>query len=112
MKILILEDEPIIAIDLEDIVASRLDADIVIASTLREAVTEVARGVDFALLDVRLGEGRQTCLPVARMLLEQGVPFCFVSSFAANIPGAFMGVPRIQKPFREDQIGRVLPSAA
>ena len=51
MRILILEDEPLIAMDLEDVVRDALPADVCLANTLAEAVAELSQGIDFALLD-------------------------------------------------------------
>lgn len=111
MRILILEDEPIIALDLEDIVASSTHADCILASTIEEGLACIEEGVDFAMLDVKLGEG-QTSLPVAQRLSERHVPFCFISSSLKQLPASYMGVPCVEKPYRPSEIARILPAAA
>lgn len=112
MKILILEDEPIIAIDLEGIVLGKVDAEILHAATVAEAVSHVAEGVDFAMLDIALGPRGETSLPVAQLLLRENVPFCFVSGSLDQLPPHFGGIPRVSKPFRPHEIENLVPMAA
>lgn len=112
MKILILEDEPIIAIDLEEIVLSNVRADVVIAATIGEAYRCLSLGIDFALLDIRLGEGRRTSLPVAERLRDAHIPFAFISGSLELLPEDFRDVPKLAKPFTPHDVARVLPVAA
>ncbi|MBP0615569.1 hypothetical protein [Jiella mangrovi] len=115
MTILILEDEPIIAVDLEEIVSGRFADDVVVASTLAEAMVYMKDGdrrIDFALLDLQLGRDGSTSLPVAQMLMDAEVPFCFVSATTESIPGEMQMVPQVSKPFEPQEIEAVLPLAA
>ncbi|WOI54019.1 hypothetical protein [Parvularcula sp. LCG005] len=73
-RIMLLEDEVLIAIDLayafED-----AGAVAVTANSCDEALEEIEQGLpDAAVLDVNLGRG-ETCRPVAQKLRELGVPF-------------------------------------
>ncbi|MCQ0988938.1 response regulator [Jiella marina] len=115
MKVLILEDEPIIAWDLEDIVQNHLSAEVILLSSLEDALAHARQAdgdVDFALLDVELDNDGETSIPLAKRLMERGVPFCFVSGSTGRIPSEFRSVPRITKPFQPHQIESVLPLAA
>ncbi|MBO0661688.1 hypothetical protein LQ948_03805 [Jiella sp. MQZ9-1] len=115
MTILILEDEPIIAVDLEEIVQDRLRDDVVVASTLEDGlrfVKEHGRDIGFALLDLQLGRDGSTSLPVARLLMRAKVPFCFVSATTESIPGDMQSIPYVCKPFEPEEIEAVLPVAA
>jgi len=112
MKILIVEDEPIIAFDLEDIVQSRVSAKVVVASNVSDAFEHVDEGIDFALLDINLGRDDETSLPLAQRLLRDRIPFCFVSSSLEHLPARFRSVPTIAKPFRARDVENVLPIAA
>lgn len=80
MRILIADDEFLIAAVLED-VFSEAGAEIVSAATLADAL-EGAQGASLsaAVLDVRLG--RQTTEAVADVLTSRGVPFIFYSGQA------------------------------
>jgi DNA-binding response OmpR family regulator len=74
MKILMLEDEPLILMDLE-FAAEDAGARPLCASSVREALSILqAETVDSAILDVTLKDG-ETCVPVARALDERGIPY-------------------------------------
>lgn len=109
MRILILEDEPLIAMDLEDIVTERCGAQCVFASTAEAGLERVAEGVDFALLDFNLGGGNRTSIAVAIDLQRRNVPFCFVSGSLSRLPAQLCDVPRVAKPFRACDIEEILP---
>jgi DNA-binding response OmpR family regulator len=76
-RILIVEDEAMLALDLEWAIDAAGAQVIGPAMTLDEALGIIARGepIDAAVLDVDLA-GRSV-LPVARQLAEAGVPFLF-----------------------------------
>ncbi len=109
MRVLILEDEPLIAMDLEDIILETLQADCVWASSLKEGLLRIQEGVDFALLDFELGA--ENSLPVARRLEAMKVPFCFVSGSLAQVPGRYSQVPKIAKPYKSADIVKALAAA-
>jgi two-component SAPR family response regulator len=53
--------------------------------------------VDFALLDINLGDGN--AYPIAAELLRREVPFIFATGYEPwVIPEAFRDVPRLDKP--------------
>ena len=115
MTILILEDEPIIAVDLEEIVSEHLASNVFVAGTLAAAldyVKKAGRDIDFALLDLQLGRDGSTSIPVARLLMAANVPFCFVSATTEAIPGDLQDRPQVNKPFQPKEIEAVLPVAA
>ncbi|WP_061932304.1 response regulator [Aureimonas sp. AU22] len=109
MRVLILEDEPLIAMDLEEIVSETLQADCVWASSLKDGLKRIQEGVDFALLDFDLGADNS--IPIARRLEALNVPFCFVSGSLSQVPSHFNKVPKIAKPYRSADIARVLATA-
>ena len=109
MRVLILEDEPLIAMDLEDIVLETLQADCVWASSLQEGLLCIQQGVDFALLDFELGA--ENSLPAASRLEAMSIPFCFVSGSLAEVPGRYSKVPKIAKPYKSADIVRALSAA-
>ncbi|KWV95352.1 MULTISPECIES: response regulator [unclassified Erythrobacter] len=72
--ILILEDEPFIAMDLQ-FAFEDSGVQAVVAVSCSEAFTALDRhAVDGAVLDVNLGQG-ETCEPVAQELRKRDVPF-------------------------------------
>lgn len=73
-RILVLDDEPMILIDIEYALEDE-GASFIGARTVHEALDHVTRHApDAAILDVNLGRG-ETCEPVAARLRELGVPF-------------------------------------
>ena len=73
-RILILDDEPIILMDLEFALEDQ-GAEVLDARSVAEALEVIAaRMPDAAILDVNLGRGT-TCAPVALRLRDLGVPF-------------------------------------
>jgi DNA-binding response OmpR family regulator len=109
MRVLIVEDEPLIAMDLEDIVAETPDATCVWARTVSDGLEKALSDLDFALLDYNIAGGTST--PVARLLLSRDVPFCFVSASVGDLPAQFRSVPRLSKPFTAEAVRRILSAA-
>jgi DNA-binding NtrC family response regulator len=97
-RILICEDEYLIALDLEKAFAEA-GAEVVLALTLTEAVKCVAEdGISAAVLDIRLG--RLTTEPAADLLVGRNVPFIFYSGQAPPLAmrGKYPEVPVLAKP--------------
>ena len=82
-RILIVEDEPMIALDLEDMLA---DADFEIAgvaASVEKALQFIdSRVFDFAVLDVNLGGF--SARPAALALLACGVPYVVMSGYSTG----------------------------
>lgn len=110
LRILLLEDEALIALDVEQICRDHGAEDVVVASSLDEAGSLFA-ACDAAILDVVLG-GEPT-LDFARMLAERQVPFVFASGHddLGALSAAFPGVVVVTKPYAgEDIVGAVVAS--
>ncbi|MGY5780649.1 response regulator [Rhizobium sp. LEGMi135b] len=101
-RILILEDNLIIAMEAEEILRLVGIQHVEIASNLEQAVNAVhSEHYDFAMLDVNLGES--TSFGFARLLTERGIPFGFVSGYSDTLdfPADLRHVPLLNKPFDE-----------
>ena len=107
LRILILEDEPIIAMAIEDALQDA-GVDPVIASTLERADALIAEAAfDAAVLDVNI-HGRQSYGLAAR-LLESGVPFVFASGYGGSThPPEFADIPTVGKPYEIAAIAEAL----
>ena len=83
VNILIVEDELLIALDLQ-VTLEDEGAQTVVVGTVAEALSQISavaeRAFDAAVLDVRLG--REEVFPVADVLARQGVPIVFHSGHA------------------------------
>ena len=96
-RILLVEDEELVALELSTEL-SRLGWGIVgPAATLAEALALLSSNVDAAVLDVNL-RGRSV-YPLAKALEERDVPFLFCTGYEMADPeGRFPRVPVIRKP--------------
>ena len=105
--VLVVEDNMIIALEAEELIAS-LGADAVdTAATTREALRLIdAAPPTCALLDVNLGS--ETSVPVARKLAELGIPYAFATGYGDNfrIPPDLGAVPVVKKPYEADDLLR------
>lgn len=110
-RILIVEDDPVMSMHLEALVADTLPADIVCAESVAEAERAVDRRPAFALLDVDVADGNTYAF--ATWLAEQGVPFVFVSaSDRAALPAALRAVTFVTKPYVDGEIVALLKAFA
>ena len=107
-RILIVEDEPFIALTLEDMLDELGFALVGTVSSVTEALEIAGREtVDCALLDVNLGSEKID--PVADLLAKRGCPFIFTTGYGrSGIPAAHAERPVLQKPFRMDDLFNVL----
>lgn len=108
LRVLIVEDEPIVAMCLEDILCDLGCVTVGPAARLSEGL-ELAEqgGLDAAILDINLGSERST--PIAELLRTRGVPFAFASGYS-SAPEGFDAPPLIGKPYREADIAAALGS--
>lgn len=99
LRVLVVEDEMMIALMLEDMLLD-LGHDVVgLAMRLPQALA-LARSaeIDLAILDVNL-DGRMS-FPVAAVLAERGVPFFFASGYGPDgVEPPFEDRLTIRKPF-------------
>jgi CheY-like chemotaxis protein len=98
-KVLILEDEVVLALLLEDMLRELGVASVRHVSSLDEATTVIgAQPFDAAILDVNIHG--QMSYPVADRLAFAGVPSVFVSGYAREaVPARLANVPFIRKPY-------------
>ncbi|MBI0474917.1 response regulator [Sphingomonas sp. MA1305] len=108
-QILIVEDEPLIAMMLEDF----LDVlDKQHAGTVDSVASALARvqdgGIDAAILDVNLRGGEKST-PVAEALAAQNIPFVFATGGGDDsVDAQFRDRPVLQKPFTMDGVAKAL----
>jgi CheY-like chemotaxis protein len=111
--VLVVEDDPIIAMDLEDTVLGFGVKTVRVAATVSRALAHIAeRAPDFALLDIGLVQEKS--FAVAERLEALGIPFAFVTGYGADaaIPAAFAQKPRLSKPCTSNALEAILKSAS
>jgi CheY-like chemotaxis protein len=110
--VLIVEDDPIIALDFEDTILRLGVKTVRTAGTVSRALQLIEeRAPDFVLLDI--GLVREKSFAVAERLEPLGIPFAFVTGYSTDValPAALANKPRLPKPCTSDALEAVLKSA-
>jgi CheY-like chemotaxis protein len=110
--VLIVEDDPIIALDFEDTILRLGVKTVRTAGTASRALQLIEeRAPDFVLLDI--GLVREKSFAVAERLEPLGIPFAFVTGYSTDValPAALANKPRLPKPCTSDALEAVLKSA-
>jgi DNA-binding NtrC family response regulator len=108
--VLIVEDDPLIAWSLSQTISDEVGADVIVATNLVGAEEHLADNLDFALLDVNIGDG--TTFALARRLAERGVPFAFASGSSRSVvPPDLMAAPFLSKPCRTGLVSKTIRGA-
>lgn len=111
-RVLVVEDESLVAMLLETILEDMGCIPVGPAGTVEEGLAMVAdpAPLDGALLDVNVA-GRQV-FPVAGALKARGVPFVFSTGYGeSGLPDEWRGHPTVRKPFTEATIRNALMRA-
>jgi CheY-like chemotaxis protein len=111
--VLVVEDDPIIALDFEDTILGFGVKTVRTAGNVAKALDMIAdRPPQFALLDVNLI--REKSFAVAERLEALEIPFAFVTGYGADVrlPVAFAAKPRLPKPYSTDALQALLKSRA
>ena len=97
-SILLVEDEFLLALQLEEFLQSHGATVHGPYRRLEDALKAAQReAFDFAILDINLSG--TMVYPLADHLLARGVPFLFLTGYSqANLPAQFHGVTRLNKP--------------
>jgi CheY-like chemotaxis protein len=113
-RLLILEDEPMILMDLE-FAAEDCGCEVLCATGVKHAMEllEAVQSICGAILDVNLGEG-QTCLPIARELDRRRIPYILHSGDLnrQNELVRDLGAVLVPKPADPERVIRVAIEAA
>ena len=111
-RVLIVEDEPVLALELKSIVSHAGFAIAGCVASVEKALAVIDRhGCDLAVLDANLqGESIE---PVAEALCRHGSPFCFISGYdRVFLPERLLDAPRLPKPFEPSDLVRLIGQLA
>lgn len=110
-RVLIVEDEFLIAMDIEDsIMQAEDEADVIgIANRLDDAIA-LGRSADVAFVDVNLADG-QTGPEIGRRLSENGVVVIFMTANPEVVVNLGVGAGVISKPVPQDAVEQCLSYA-
>ena len=107
--VLVVEDDPIIALDFEDTILGFGVKSVRTAASVARALELIAdRAPDFALLDV--GLVREKSFAIAERLDVLKIPFVFVTGYGAiaGLPAALSNKPTLPKPCPTDALQALL----
>jgi CheY-like chemotaxis protein len=112
LRILLVEDEMLVAMNIEDMLLELGHEVAGIASRLEPALALAREGrFDLAMLDVNLAGDRS--FPVADLLIERGIPFLFATGYGLDgIDERYRDRPVLQKPFRARDLEAALEALA
>lgn len=111
LRAFVVEDEALVLLTLEDMLAD-LGCQVVVSAQHVEQALRLApdAAVDIALLDVNVGGVRID--PVAQILARRGIPIVFVTGYEAlALPAGVERATRITKPFQEAELAEGLRRA-
>jgi CheY-like chemotaxis protein len=109
-RVLIVEDDPLLALELTETLAEVGCQIVDVAPGLARALAAAEfHELDLAVVDITLGEEKS--FRVAHMLMAREVPFVFATgSRPEGIPPEFARVPALTKPFSPEALQRLLSS--
>ena len=110
-KVLVVEDDALIAMLLEDMLAE-LGFEVVGPATRLRGALELAerQSFDIAILDVHLGS--EQSFPVADVLRLRGIPFIFATGYGADgLNAGYRQTVTLQKPFESRQLESAISRA-
>jgi CheY-like chemotaxis protein/DNA-directed RNA polymerase specialized sigma24 family protein len=113
-NVLIIEDEPIIALDIEGIVEDLGHTVTGISRTHKEAIASAkARPPGLVLADIQLADGSSGLSAVTEILESINVPVIFITSFPERLPTGEKPEPAflITKPFQRDALKAAISQA-
>jgi CheY-like chemotaxis protein len=113
MRVLVVEDEPLVAMLLEEILDDLGHTVVGPAASVQEGLTMAEGGhFDGAILDVNLNGARS--YPIADLLKSKSIPYFFATGYGSAEGVVERGVEIVKKPFSEDVLAaalkRILPS--
>ena len=106
--ILVVEDEMLVLLNIEDMLADLGCESVSAASTVDQALALIdAHAFDAAMVDVNLDGSKS--YPVADALASRGVPFVFSTGYSGHtLKDGYRDRPMLEKPYREADLVEVL----
>lgn len=106
--VLLVEDEPMIAMNTQMLLAAIGIEDVHTASNVAEATALIDDHMfDFAILDINLGN--ESSLPLAERLCRDAVPMVITTGFEdVDLPAGCEGTPILRKPYRLKDLEAIL----
>lgn len=106
-RVLVVEDEVLISMLLEEMLAD-LGHEVVGPAARIDEALQLAREatIDAAVLDLHLNGVE--AYPVADVLRARGIPFIFATGYGTGLAEGFSDVPTVQKPYDREDLERAV----
>lgn len=111
LRVLLVEDQSLIAMDTEELLRALGAAEVTVAANVKSALASIAVSApDCAVLDLNLGG--TTSEDVARELGRLRVPYVFATGYrdGSSVPEGFEAIPVVRKPVSENSLSVALSS--
>lgn len=112
-RVLVVEDEFLIAVDVQRILEEAGAREVVLTARSAEALAalDMPEAFDAAVLDIRLGS--ESSAEIASALIDRRIPFVYGSglSIATPPPDRFRHVPIVEKPYTSQMLMEALIKA-
>jgi CheY-like chemotaxis protein len=107
-RVLVVEDELLVLMMIEDILADLGCESVVAAATVEKALAAIdAQVIDLAMLDMNLNG--DTNPAVAEALAARGIPFVYsTGNGGPNMRDGYRDRPVLKKPFRNEELVEML----
>ena len=111
-RVLIVEDEPLLALTLEDLLIDSGFTVVGIAGKLEKALAIISEAVfDIAIIDANLAG--LSASPAALALTARSIPFIVVTGYSVEqLPPAFRCAIVMKKPYQPNQLIQILNNIA
>jgi CheY-like chemotaxis protein len=110
LRVLVVEDEPIVSLALQDMLAE-LECEVVGTAARLESALKLAHQLtfDIAVLDINLGGKRVD--PVAHAVAARGLPVLFATGYGRESAPPHAAGPVLEKPYEPIGLRRALSEA-
>jgi CheY-like chemotaxis protein len=106
-RVLVVEDEAIIAAMVEDMLTELGAVVVGPAATIAQGLTLArSEAIDGAVLDVNLRSERID--PIAEALRVRGIPFIYATGYGDAVAASAGGVPVIEKPYTMEKLAKAV----
>jgi len=112
VRVLLVEDQMIVAMQIEDMLRAAGCEVVGPVGTLQAAITLAhEEALNAAVLDINL-DGEKV-YPAAEELQARGIPFILATGYGeSTLPEQWRDKPRLSKPFQREQLEQLLTSVA
>ncbi len=112
-RCLVLDDDLLIALDIEQVLQGAGASEVTCVATLADALAAVRDEPPFAVAVIDIDLGAEDSMTIAAALQERGVPFVFLTGLNDDDPRVrqYPQAPVVEKPYQIDQLLAALDRA-